>query len=188
MPRFNLADYETVEERIKRFYALYEDGRIVTDWESSYAVDGASPNIWVIKASVYLSAGDQANKLPKATGYASEKDGTGGANSAGAAMENCETSAIGRALANLGMSGNKRASREEMEKVSRNEATDYIAEADKATTVDDLRKLYTLAMANGAPAEVLGRLKDRATELDSGSEDTRTGRSDGGSRAKASGK
>ena len=188
MARFNLADYETVEERIKRFYAAYEDGRIVTEWESSYAVDGASPNIWVIKASVYLSAGDQANKLPKATGYASEKDGTGGANSAGAAMENCETSAIGRALANLGMSGNKRASREEMAKVQRNTDVDYLAEAEKATTVDDLRSLYTLAMANGAPAEVLGRLKDRASELDSGSEDSRTRGSDKPSPARASGK
>ena len=167
MPRFNLADYETVEERIKRFYALYEDGRIVTDWESSYAVDGASPNIWVIKASIYLSAGDQANKLPKATGYASEKDGTGGANSDGAAMENCETSSIGRALANLGMSGNKRASREEIEKVIRIEQTDWLGDADRITNVDDLRHLYSRAKASGVHVEVLERIKDKANALSS---------------------
>ena len=70
--RFNLNDYETVEERIKRFYDKYEDGRITTEWQSSYAVDGESPNIWVIKASVFLTAGDQANSLAKATGYAFE--------------------------------------------------------------------------------------------------------------------
>jgi hypothetical protein len=84
--------------------------------------------------------------------------------------------------------GKSLARAQEMDKMNRIADTDYLAEADKATSVTDLRRLYTLAMANGAPAEVLGRLKDRATELDSGSENTRTGRSNGGSRAKASGK
>ena len=31
MPRFNLNDYETVEDRIKRFYAEHPDGRILTE-------------------------------------------------------------------------------------------------------------------------------------------------------------
>jgi hypothetical protein len=185
MPRFNLADYETVEDRLKRFYLEHPDGRIVTELVNDF--ESENPRTWIFKASVYLTAGDQATRLPKATGYASEIDGTGGANN-GSACENSETSAIGRALANMNLSGNKRASRSEMDKVNRIAETDYLAESEKATTVEDLRKLYTLAMANGAPAEVLGRLKDRATELDSGSEDSRTGRSDGGSRAKASGK
>ena len=180
MPRFNLADYETVEDRLKRFYAMTEDGRITTELVDDY---GDKPKTWVVKASVYLSAGDQANNLPKATGYASEIDGTGGANN-GSALENAETSAIGRALANLGMSGNKRASREEMDKVNRIAEMDYLAEAEKTNSVDDLRKLYTLAMANGAPAEVLGRLKDRATELDTRSKNSRAGGSDSGSRTK----
>ena len=35
MARFNLADYETVEDRIKKFYAAHEDGRIVTEWENN---------------------------------------------------------------------------------------------------------------------------------------------------------
>jgi hypothetical protein len=59
-----------VEDRLKRFYAEYPDGRIVTelvnDWE------GEKPRTWIFKASVYLTAGDQAAGLPKATGYASE--------------------------------------------------------------------------------------------------------------------
>jgi len=54
----------------------------------------------------------------KATGFAFEVDGQGMANKT-SALENCETSAIGRALANAGFSGNKRTSREEMEKVAR---------------------------------------------------------------------
>lgn len=180
MPRFNLADYETVEDRLKRFYDVYPDARIVTKTYYDYS-DG--PKLWVVRASVYLTAGDQAAKLAKATGYASERDGTGGANN-GSALENAETSAIGRALANLGMSGNKRASREEMSKVNRIAEMDYLAEAEKTNSVDDLRKLYTLAMANGAPAEVLGRLKDRATELDTRSKNSGAGGSNRGSRTK----
>jgi hypothetical protein len=181
MPRFNLADYETVEDRLKRFYAEYPDGRIVTELVNEW--EGEKPRTWIFKASVYLTAGDQAAGLPKATGYASEVDGTGGANN-GSAAENSETSSIGRCLANMSMSGNKRASREEMSKVNRIAEMDYLAEAEKTNSVDDLRKLYTLAMANGAPAEVLGRLKDRATELDTRSKDSGAGGSNRGSRTK----
>jgi len=161
--RFNLEDYETVEERIKRFYDKYEDGRITTEWQSSYAVDGESPNIWVLKASVFLTAGDQANNLPKATGYAFEVDGGVGANKT-AAMENAETSAIGRSLANMGMSGNKRASREEMQKVARGESKprDWIAEASKLNDVDELRLLWGEAKAAKAPQKTLDSIKELA--------------------------
>ena len=162
MPKFNLADYETVEERIKKFYAEHPDGRIVTKLVYDYAGDG--PRTWVFMAKVYLTAGDQAAKLPKATGYASEIDGTGGANN-GSAAENAETSAIGRALANMNLSGNKRASRQEIEKVNRIADTDWIAEADALTDVKQLRALYTRARAQGAPAEVLDRVKARAESL-----------------------
>lgn len=167
--RFNINDYETVEERIKRFYAAHEDGRITTEWESSYQVDGASPNIWVMKAYVYLTAGDQANKLPKATGYAFEKDGTGGANQT-SALENAETSAIGRALANMALSGNKRASREEMMKVER-ESRDWLAEAGKMTDIDSLRLLWAEANAAKVSEDILGKIKELASaKPDTGSQ------------------
>ena len=179
--KFRLEDYETVESRIKKFYELHEDGRITTEWESSYAIDGASPNIWVVKATVFLSSGDQANNLPKATGYAFEKDGTGGANMQ-AALENAETSAIGRALANMALSGNKRASREEMAKVAKAEV-DWLAEANTIMNVQDLRTLYTKAKANSADAEILEKLKDYAKALDTQSEDPGTRRGGKGSGA-----
>ena len=162
MPRFNLADYETVEERIKKFYAEHPDGRIVTKLVETF--DPEKPRTWIFKAFVYLTAGDQAAGLPKATGYASEIDGTGGANN-GSAAENSETSAIGRALANMNLSGNKRASRQEIEKVNRIADTDWIAEAEALTDVKQLRSLYTRARAQGAPAEVLDRVKARAESL-----------------------
>lgn len=181
MARFNLDDYETVESRIKRFYEMASDGRIVTEWANQARWDFDStepkgPKNWVVKASIYLSAGDQANGLAKATGYAQETDGTGGANNVDA-MANAETSAIGRALANMGMSGNKRASREEMEKVVRVEQRDWLAEADKIMNVDDLRKLYTQAKADNAPNQVLERLKDYAQAFGTGSKDSGTGAS-----------
>lgn len=182
MARFDLSQYETVEARIKRFYELYPDGRIVTKLVENF-LEREKPVTWKFKASVYLTAGDQANKLPKATGYASEIDGTGGANN-GSAAENAETSAIGRALANMGLSGNKRASREEMEKVARIEATDWLAEAEGILNVDDLRSLYTRAKSQGAPKEVLERLKDYASALNTAGEDSGTGRSGKGSNAK----
>lgn len=170
--RFNLNDYETVEDRIKRFYQAAPDGRIVTQWESSYTVTGENGqrNIWVMKAFVYLTAGDQANNLPKATGYAFEIDGTGGANQT-SALENAETSAIGRALANMAMSGNKRASREEMQKVVAGATPrDFLAEADKTLSVTELRNIYAEAKAANAPADVLDRIRDYGQVLSAGSE------------------
>jgi hypothetical protein len=170
MPRFNLEDYETVEERLKRAAALHEDMRVTTNWENNTNWDierQPGPQTWVVKASIYLTAGDQAAGLPKATGYAVEIDGTGGANN-GSALENAETSAIGRALANMNLSGNKRASRQEMEKVVRIQETDWLAEAGSITDKAELRGLYIKAKSQGAPVEVLGRLKDIAAQLDDG--------------------
>jgi hypothetical protein len=172
--RFNLDDYETVESRIKRFYELHDDGRITTEWENNnrfeVEAEKPQPKTWVVKASVYLTAGDQANHLPKATGYAFEVDGTGGANNT-SALENAETSAIGRALANMNLSGNKRASREEMQKVAKAEV-DWMAEADKVLNVNQARELYAKAKAAKAPAEVLDRLKDIGKAFSSGSENS----------------
>lgn len=179
MPRFNLNDYETVEERIKRFTELHPDGRIVTELVS---VDDVHPRTWVFKATVYLSDGDQANNLPKATGYASEIDGTGGANN-GSACENAETSSIGRCLANMSLSGNRRASRTEMEKVVALDARDWVAEAGKLTTVEDLRNLYAKAKSAGAAVDVLEKVKHLAEAIGAGSENSRTGTGVSGSTA-----
>lgn len=166
MARFNLNDYETVEERIKRFYEAHPDGRIITDNLTSMA--DRSVSTWIVKASVYLTAGDQANNLPKATGLAFEIDGGPGANQS-SALENAETSAIGRALANAGWSGNKRASREEMAKAERGVTPkaprNWIAEADRITDVDALRWLYAQAKNDGADASTLERLTERGRLL-----------------------
>ena len=184
MARFNLEDYETVEERIKRFYEANEDGRITT--ENLTTDTDRATGTWIVKASVYLTAGDQANNLPKATGLAFEVDGGQGANQT-AALENGETSAIGRALANSGLSGNKRSSREEMAKVERGvtpkPVTDWLAKAEAAKDIDKIRLVYAQAKAQGAPKEVLARIKARGESLSAGSQNPGDGtRTPGGDK------
>lgn len=160
MANFNLADYETVEERIRRFYADNPEGRIMTQNLTTEADRAAAT--WIVQAFVF-TGGD----LPKASGLAFEVDGVGMANKT-SALENAETSAIGRALANAGYSGNKRASREEMEKVARAEQSkrDWVAEADALAlvyNVEGLRLLYADAVAAKVDKETLAKIKDYGT-------------------------
>ena len=188
MARFNLADYETVEERIKRFYTDHPDGRIITENET--LPEYRSEKVWVMKALVFESGEDVERGCPKATGYAFEIDGTGMANQS-SALENCETSAIGRALANAGYSGNKRTTREEMEKVQRFEEKakeiDWLGEAEKLQNVDQLRVLWAEASKQGASPEVLEKLKAHATALTPPSVSERTVASvPGGAKSKRS--
>jgi len=167
MPRFNLADYETVEERIKRFYGDYPDGRILTENET--VPEYRSEKIWVVRALVFLNGEDVERGCPKASGLAYEVDSASGPTAA-SALEVCETSAIGRALANAGYSGNKRASREEMEKVQRHEQAkavqrDWLAEALAATDADLVRVLWGEASKQGAPQEALDRIAEHGKSL-----------------------
>ena len=105
---FNLADYETVEVRLEKFIKDYPNFRIATELESFQT------NRYIVKAYLYK---DLKDEVSWATGYAEETISERGVNST-SALENCETSAIGRALANAGYAAKgKRPSREEMSKV-----------------------------------------------------------------------
>lgn len=106
---FNLADYETVEVRLEKFIKDYPDFRIATELE---IVEAAR---YIVKAYLFKSASDS---VAWTTGLAEESITDRGVNST-SALENCETSAIGRALANAGYAAKgKRPSREEMSKVA----------------------------------------------------------------------
>ena len=105
---FNINDYETVEVRLGKFIAEYPDFRIYTELLES------SPTRFIVRASIYRTELD-AN--PWATGLAYEVVTDRGVNST-SALENAETSAIGRSLANAGYAAKgKRPSQSEMAKV-----------------------------------------------------------------------
>ena len=126
MARFNLADYETVESRLVRYWEANPDGRIATEL---VAAEGGR---YIVKAEVYRSADDVA---PVATGYAEETIGSSPVNKT-SALENCETSAIGRALANwtFQAKGAPRPSREEMSKAVAGREVRVEVDPGKATT------------------------------------------------------
>ena len=160
MAQFNLADYETVEERLKRFWADNPLARVVTVNHTTTA--DRSVNTWVVEARIYLSPEEQLDDLVKATGWAFEIDGAGMANKT-SALENAETSAIGRALANMNYSGNKRTSREEMAKVERGATpkapTDWLKQIAAVTSKDEARQLYNEARTRKAGADILEAIK-----------------------------
>ena len=107
---FNLEDYETVEERLTKFWKDHPDGQIHTKLLESQSAR------FIVEASIFRT---EADLRPWTTGLAEETVQGRGVN-ATSALENCETSAIGRALANAGYATKgKRASREEMTKVAK---------------------------------------------------------------------
>jgi len=107
---FNPADYAEVAERLPLFWKDCPRGRIITE----IIVDDGTRI--VMRAELYA---DIADTVPTTTGYAEEIRGSSMVNKT-SALENCETSAIGRALANYQYQGSKkRASLEEMVKVYR---------------------------------------------------------------------
>lgn len=105
---FNINDYETVEVRLGKFIAEHDDFRIYTELLESSATR------FIVRASIYRT---ELDAYPWATGLAYEMVTDRGVNQT-SALENCETSAIGRALANAGYAAKgKRPSQSEMAKV-----------------------------------------------------------------------
>lgn len=115
MPKADLTfpsatDYAPVVERIRLFYKAPPTGRLITRLVAS---EGGRI---VFRAAAYRDAQDTR---PAATGWASEREGDGDINAV-ACLENTETSAIGRALANLGFTASTlRPSAEEIVKANR---------------------------------------------------------------------
>jgi hypothetical protein len=137
---FNLADYETVEKRLgyianaKSFWEDNPNGRVSTEMEV------CEKDRYVFKAYLFKDVKDD---IAFSTGHAGEIVTDRGVNST-SALENAETSAIGRALANAGYATKgKRPSREEMTKV--------VAQKPVKPAVQDL--VQAIQAADKEPAE-----------------------------------
>ena len=144
-------DYVPVAERLERFYERFPDGRVIT-----HIIEHNSESGFVLmRAEVYRSPDDAQ---PAATGHAFEVRGESYVNKT-SYIENCETGAVGRALALLGFEVKRGiASREELEKTSRM-TTDKAARASNAAppaatpTPAPTAAVAAPAAAVAAPAE-----------------------------------
>lgn len=106
-------EYIDVAQRVQGFWELYPEGRISTEMTAD---DGKR---CVFKAEVY---GSKDTPWPIATGHAYEVNNGRGVN-ATSYIENCETSAVGRALGMLGIG-----------------STDSIASADEVSAAMQAQK------------------------------------------------
>ena len=155
-----LKDYVEVNVRIMKFYEKYPEGRILTEivkWENE---------VIVMKATAYRDN----SEVPASTGYAYEKEGSSFINKT-SALENCETSAVGRALAILGFEIKKSvASKEEvanaqLQQASIKQSSDGFGTVvfeskgpqkqsnDYRITEKQLKRLYTLGNNVGISSE-----------------------------------
>jgi len=160
---FNPDQYATVADRLELFYARFPEGRINTELVSRQDRE------ITFKALVYRTASET---LAAATGWASEREGDGDINTV-ACLENTETSAVGRALANLGFTAStKRPSREEMEKAARVRRSltfrDTKGKEDawlqsQANTATDVLQLLSMAEKKGLPAQRVALLRNHVT-------------------------
>lgn len=156
MADINLDNYEPVDERIARFRNDHPNYRVSTE----LTFDGeAGATRWIVKASIWRDA--ENTGMPDGTGYAFEVDGKGMTQKT-AALETCETSAIGRALANLGYAGNRRVTREEMVKPL---VDGLLQRVESAGSVDELKAVWLDAEAQGVSGRIQAAVNKRKAEV-----------------------
>ena len=156
MADINLDNYEPVEERIARFKNDHPNYRVATE----LTFDGEpGATRWIVKASIWRDA--ENTGMPDGTGYAFEIDGRGMTQRT-AALETCETSAIGRALANLGYAGNRKVTREEMIKPAVAQFEDRVAAAQSEA---ELKAVWLDAQAQGLEKRIQAAVNKRKAEV-----------------------
>ena len=172
---FDLQNYEPVENRIRAFWQKFPKGRLITDLQRTERSDGRIE--WICRTEAFTS---QDDARPQATGFATEIEGSTPINRSNAS-ENCETSSIGRCLANLGFAAKgKRPSREEMAKVARNQSqqrkplssSDWetlIAALANCTTMPALKnwsaQAASFTMSDEKRVELLARFKEQRQKI-----------------------
>ena len=159
MAMFNLSEYQTVQERIDLFWQKWSNGRINVELVSF------TPDQVIFKAEVFLNKDDV---YPATVDFAEERLGSSPVNKT-SFVENCATSAIGRAISLLGgefSPKGKRPSVNEMSKVQRLTAEhvtrNWQAALDNINDIEGLRSLYNEAKQGKAPSSILEAIKGKA--------------------------
>jgi hypothetical protein len=159
--------YEPVADRIAKFWEKYPQGRIHTE------IKLINETEIVIMASIFT---DRDDTRPAAIDFAQETRGSSAINKT-SFIENCSTSAIGRALSALGFQSKKdgkpaRPSREEMIAVSSQAIDGVVKDLEGrasvlalSSDVDGLRELYSEAKNAGAPKRLLDQITEMAKAL-----------------------
>lgn len=159
MAHFNLSEYQTVQERIDLFWSEFPNGRLNLELVS------ITDQQVVFKAEVYLNKDDL---YPATVDFAEERLGSSPVNKT-SFVENCATSAYGRAISALGgkfSPKGKRPSLQEMSKVARlstpEPARNWNVALDNINDIEGLRSLYNEAKQGKAPAAILEAIKGKA--------------------------
>ena len=140
MANYNLDDYVSVNERLEKFYERYPNGSIQTELVSN------ENGVVIFKAFAYRDANDTR----PATGHAYEKEGSSFINKT-SYIENCETSAVGRALAMLGFEIKKSiASKEEVENAKLQQLEDEVIDNVKVQALNAAITKYNIQENNVA--------------------------------------
>lgn len=161
MAHFDLSQYQTVQERIDLFWELYPNGRV------NLEIVSMTPEQVVIKSEVWT---DIAEEKPRAVDFAEERFGSSPVNKT-SFIENCASSSLGRSISQLGgvlSPKGKKPSAEEMAKVNRINSRDWLGDAEALALVynlDGLRKLYSEAVSNRVPAEIVEKIKAYGNDL-----------------------
>jgi hypothetical protein len=159
MAHFDLTQYQTVQERIDLFWQKYPAGRINVELVSF------TPEQVVFKAEIFANR-DECD--PITVDFAEERLGSSPVNKT-SFVENCATSAVGRAISMLGgefSPKGKRPSASEMSKVARlstpEVARNWQAALDNINDIEGLRSLYNEAKQGKAPTAILEAIKGKA--------------------------
>jgi hypothetical protein len=159
MAHFNLSEYQTVQERVDLFWSKFPNGRLNTE-----LIQFNETQV-VFKAECYANKDDV---YPLTVDYAEERFGSSPVNKT-SFLENCATSALGRAISMLGgefSPKGKRPSQQEMSKVTRlteaPTARNWQTALDSINDIEGLRSLYNEAKQGKAPGAILEAIKGKA--------------------------
>lgn len=146
-------DYQTVALRVKQFREQYrpEDGWFI----STEIIDVDST---VVRVMAMIGCYTEGQVECYARGHAEEFRGSSGINKT-SALENAETSAIGRALACFGLGGTEFASADEIARAV-NGAVAEVSEADVDEMIEGMNECETMDALKVAFANAFNRVKD----------------------------